>query len=361
MSNSSIISTEASTRYVLVQQNPSGFISAKKVSTLPTDRKVIQSCCNTLNPIKSKPIRSNTKLTDLRSGFGSPCKPSQFSPNASSKVRELLTVLLTIVPRNSRFVVFTLPADTETHFEAVENYSGYIIQRLTIYLRRQYPGLYYLWIWEYQGRGALHLNVVLTHPAISDDLESELLNLWIRILLLIQRKANIPLLPSFASTAAENSHCCHVRPCWENLPGYLAKYDQKDPRMRSDGILVSPARWFGSSNNLQDRLKQSVKVTVIPCDSESDADQVLHELSAMISAKEEPNPITNQFSGEVIGITILPDDPCRSAATISQLASRNVDQFGAPPSMANYPADFMSADDEFAASDVHTEAHQRHP
>ncbi len=334
------LQADATQRALWIEQRPSGAVTLKKQSRTLTapqkslkqtnspTRKVVPSCCNTTNSAPnihtsvSTPPSNKSAAVGLKPGYGLPCKPSQFSGRSSSKVREYVSTLLINYPNACRFVVLTLPKQTDQSKNALENYSGYIINKLSSSLRKRYPESHFLWVWEYQVGGALHLNLVIGFPTdVPDLLNEKLLSLWLRLLVGVMNKVGIDIFAPYTAATFQNHHCCRVFDCDKNLPGYLAKAEQKIPRIRRDGLAVSPARWFGASKNLQRLLDRSIVRVAILCDSESEQERAIRDLTAQISCNVAPKPIKNPFRDNEVGVRLVSANLIESAAIIENYAA----------------------------------------
>jgi hypothetical protein len=105
------------------------------------------------------------------------------------------------------------------------------------YLRRRIPGIGYLWIMEFQSRGAAHFHVFLTIPP-SDRIRHDISAAWVRI------TAGTP------EQMRCHDHSKNWIP-WEiRSAGYLAKYLDKDAQKTIPDGYSNFGRFWGNSTDL---------------------------------------------------------------------------------------------------------------
>lgn len=193
----------------------------------------------------------------------------KFTAYARNSILECGAVLSRILeqPQQCALVTLTVPSGTTRVQNTIARYSGYICNRLTQLLRRNFPNCYWMYVWERQKRGALHL-----HLAIADDGEEGasircgecLAHLWWVVLRQIEaecqagifehRSGKFCWLPQYWQD--------DIQPCKKSVDRYLAKYasktagkDEGQGATRRKAILCSPKRWWGCCGALKERIR----------------------------------------------------------------------------------------------------------
>lgn len=181
-------------------------------------------------------------------------KPKSFTQASGQKLRECGSAIDHICkfPERSTAVTLTLPADTEAAFTALAAYSGYAINRLFQYVRREYgESILWFFVWEYQKRGAPHLHIALFHPDSGVSLEcgQKMKKIWFGILQDIGDRAATCMFTSRRKDRCylPEHHHFYCEPARRSLGAYFSKYAGKQESKQSWYCQKYPvSRFWGS-------------------------------------------------------------------------------------------------------------------
>lgn len=218
----------------------------------------------------------------------------------------------------SIFLTGTLPASTPAAYEVLAMYSSYILNRIKTKISqiaaRRGCEYYYLSVWEYQQRGALHLHICLSSPC-EDFLQENLLLwkiYWIKMLKKVEELSSVPLLS--APDGYQFSFDQIQAPAQKTISGvtsYLAKYLSKDSskNIRSSvnssrsgrSTFFSPGRWFSKSRNIKALIdRHSACFTEDSPIFGGKVISFLNDNSIPFDYKEITRPYTNKISYRLI-------------------------------------------------------------
>jgi hypothetical protein len=184
---------------------------------------------------------------------------------------------------------------------ALEDYCGYIADRMNGYIRNAIRNPLFVRVWEYQDRGALHLNYGLIVPVAQayKFIPQRLKKQWIGVLREVGKRGGTNMLESLSGGIAEEND---IRISIDPYPlTYLAKYNQKYPRTRRDGTSVGPGRWFAISKELKNKIQEMTVVEQIPAQSFDELVRLRNILCARIDQDDKPKSIRNPFNEEIMG------------------------------------------------------------
>lgn len=157
------------------------------------------------------------------------------------------------------FVTGTLPGSTDAAMEAFGRLSGYVIKLIQTYVPRSLgvhaEELRYLWVWEHQRRGALHLHACFECPDV--EVAKKLVSLWRQIWNSVLSAASAKA-PSGVDVFARRYGGTHredeskwqsdAQMVKKSVRRYLSKYQSKGS---SGGSRFRPSRWYGASKSLR--------------------------------------------------------------------------------------------------------------
>lgn len=190
-------------------------------------------------------------------------RPKNFTNAAGQKLRECGAAIDQICGDKSKTVAITLtlPADHEAAFFAIAAYSGYAINRLFQPVRRGY-GDEVLWffVWEYQGRGALHLHCALYHPDSGKALEigRSFRAQWHKILCDIGKRADTDMFLGRGGRDNSDIDKMHFycEPMRKSLGAYFSKYAGKEQSKQDKYCQRYPvSRFWGCCYALKSLIK----------------------------------------------------------------------------------------------------------
>jgi len=198
-----------------------------------------------------------------RPGYGAIPKGAVFGLRARRRLRRLAGVFDHIEGENL-FITLTLPGSTEESFASLSAYSSEVVHRYKVWLCQQAKKfdvgpLKYLYVWEFQKRGALHLHMVVNCPSVEfcNAIRESYHARWFKLLGSLGRKVGVDLFCRDEST----THADNPR-VWQSdcqvvtgfIGAYLGKYLSKGSQDQSnDGCNVFfPTRWWGASQGIRD-------------------------------------------------------------------------------------------------------------
>jgi hypothetical protein len=167
------------------------------------------------------------------------------------------------------FLTGTLPGSTEAAMEALSKWSSWFVHRLLEAIPRcaghRASDLLWMWVWEYQGRGALHWHGVVECPDAesAQGLLDGFRSVWVAAIAALSEKSGVD--------------CCERRRggSWRSQPDkwridsqiaaaspsqYLAKYLSKDAGKASVAGFFPPCRWYGISRRLLQELRSKTVI-----------------------------------------------------------------------------------------------------
>lgn len=160
------------------------------------------------------------------------------------------------------FLTGTLPGSTDASLEAFTALAPYVSKLVQTYLPRTLGvsanELRYLWVWELQKRGALHLHVAIELPSVdmARELKAAWHGIWVQVLRAAQEKTGSDLFER------RYGGSWRTRPdVWRTDAGfvrksigrYISKYQGKGSKGEER---YYPPRWYGASSRLRRELKE---------------------------------------------------------------------------------------------------------
>lgn len=172
------------------------------------------------------------------------------------------------------FLTGTLPGSTSEAMRAISKWSAWICHELVSKIPRiagvKPSECDYLWVWEWQKRGALHWHGVFEFNNKSEarKVHAKFKRLWIRIMESVGQKEGIDI-------AAKNEFESHsrdykvwrTRPEWarKNPARYLAKYMAKAVSPKGEkGETFYPSRWYSVSRSLLLKMRKGTVYACVP-------------------------------------------------------------------------------------------------
>lgn len=218
--------------------------------------------------------------------FGEPHKKTEFGKKARRSLLEAGAVVDNLCGKNSWVVTLTLPGNTRKAKDALANYSSYILNRLLQVPRRVKKPVYVFSVWEWQGRGALHLHIsVSARPEDLSMIELKMIcydikNKWYQVLLeMIATKAitrgnwtgNLPGVDMFErSGSSKYKHETwryspevwkkgwDIQPIKKSVAKYFAKYASKNAKSGNKFEIqkgLNPSRWWSCNKPIKEEIK----------------------------------------------------------------------------------------------------------
>ena len=151
----------------------------------------------------------------------------------------------------------TLPGSTIASFKALAQNSTVITKRLTNWITRHEPQCNWMYAWEFQGRGALHIHLVVEcQIEASAYFKAHFKDEWIKLLRDVSRESKTDL---FAKTANYSHNPqrtqADVTVCDREPSRYISKYISKKATNSKGFSRFPPKTWYQISRNLLRRLR----------------------------------------------------------------------------------------------------------
>jgi hypothetical protein len=226
-----------------------------------------------------------------KGGWGFSPKPTTFSKYARHTLLEAGAICDRELGKNLVEITCTIPGSTREAFEAIANWSGWIMNRLCQLVRRNFPDAMWFYCWELQKRGALHLHFAIGHQSLAaaKSLAHQLEFQWWELLLELRDKAKVDVFDRGNGKSWRSQPQVwqsHVLPVYKSVAAYFSKYLGKGvgnrQRVTSRADFFCPARWWGCSSNLkqliaESRAKWEIQVTSLQ------SDEIMYRLREFLS------------------------------------------------------------------------------
>lgn len=161
----------------------------------------------------------------------------------------------------------TLPGSTKEAMNEIPKYSGYIVNRLKMWIRERYKeNQFSFYCWELQKRGALHIHYCVYVPdlAASQRIIEGFREFWIRLLSDISDSSGVDLFAkSYGGTHRHDTKNVQAdaQRCRKSVAAYMAKYVSKEAGRGHRSRY--PSRWSGVSRPLTALIRSLTKEVVV--------------------------------------------------------------------------------------------------
>lgn len=204
----------------------------------------------------------------VKAGHGRLAEKTVFTSRAKRTLREFGTVVDEIYNRKGVFLTLTLPATSDDAYRTMAEYSAYIVERVTQWLRDKMGDVLYAWVWEWQKRGALHLHLVA--GCANDTVRGAVVLNWWRfchdLLSQVSARSGVDLFENRETRINhKNSDNCQfdAQEITKSAARYLAKYLGKRSSKMPGVSWYCPARWWRCSNKALIEIKARRKTIVL--------------------------------------------------------------------------------------------------
>lgn len=160
------------------------------------------------------------------------------------------------------FLTGTLPGSSDASLEAFTGLAPYVSKLVQTYLPRAIglsaKELRYLWVWELQKRGALHVHIAIELPSVelARELKAAWHGVWVQVLKAASEKADCDLFERrYGGSWAERSDIWKTDAGFvrKSIGRYISKYQGKGSKGEERYF---PPRWYGASSRLRKDLKE---------------------------------------------------------------------------------------------------------
>lgn len=179
----------------------------------------------------------------------------------------------------------TLPGTGNRAHKALAEYSSYASKTLTNWLTRRAPGCKWMYTWEFQKRGALHIHLVVEVPLpVSEYVKAHFKDEWNRILCSICNKSGTNLYAKTATYAhSPDKTQADVTICTREPSRYISKYISKQGSHAKAFGRFPPKTWYQISRSLLRVLRDRTVVYEVEGLSHSQALATWEEIKSLVS------------------------------------------------------------------------------
>lgn len=186
---------------------------------------------------------------------------TRFTNRARQTLLNAGAILDKCSPGNSIFFTATLPGDTDEAKEMLSILSGVVANRFTQWIRDNFPGREWLYVWEWQKRGALHLHMCIASrsPQEAAIIGWNLRRVWLCILADIEDSTGVHMFRNKEGVdhrGGKLSHACRADTLSTGAACYVAKYTTKGFAAGKGASNHYPGRWYAVSASLRRLIRQ---------------------------------------------------------------------------------------------------------
>lgn len=234
-------------------------------------------------------------------------------------VREACAILSKRYGLKVAFITLTLPGSTPEALRSLSRYSKEIsnlyMQRVRDFFRRMPGGtsgrIDYVWVWEYQERGALHIHLAI---GIKDSAHYKAVkklhkSWWTDSLEHYSDKIGVDLFARADGGTWRDkpyrvkTQCNRVT---HSVGRYMSKYVSKGAREASQESRFPPSRWWSVSDQLKDELIASRETLLCGASRSAEAEQHFLKVALCVADEAENSYVThNPITGQAIGYTFF--------------------------------------------------------
>ena len=256
---------------VIYQLYPNGELRARVAAPVPAQKSdggrppilVNQSKLALAPDLASAQASKNEKSCD-RPGYGATPKPRAFSLYARRQIARSGGCFSPAGEGRTVFLTGTIPGGTREAFQAVADWSSWIVHQL----QREIPevidelasNLKSIWVWEFQRRGALHWHGVYECKTTQQArlLINSFAGIWVRTMRGVAARSGVDIAKRRGRGTWKNREDLwrtDAQLAQKDPSRYLAKYLSKDPGKGGKASIPYPTRWFQCSRALLNDLK----------------------------------------------------------------------------------------------------------
>lgn len=225
-----------------------------------------------------------TKPRSLKKGgWGHLAKPTSFTRNARHRLLEAGAIVDMDCGLNAWEITCTIPGSTKEAFRVVAENTGWIMNELTQIIRRS-KCQYWFYVWELQKRGALHLHLCIANPKTDLKLLAQSLERrWWDLLISLSDRTGTDLFKTLGMKTWRHTPSVwqsHVAPIKKSVAAYFSKYAGKSSStgypVKTSNEAYTPSRWWGSSRQMKERIKQERRRYVIEVSNSTGKEILIH-------------------------------------------------------------------------------------
>ena len=243
-------------------------------------------------------------------GWGRLARKSTLTPLATRTIKECGQVLEDICPLGTLFLTGTLPGSTVDALQSIAAWSGWLGDRVMQWLRRLDTNGSFLYVWELQDRGALHIHIVAgfkdvtAYRRVLEDWH----DVWVRCLYRLCEKSGLDVFqreqggshywyPERVQAQSEYTQ----KSVSAYLSSYLKKCKDKCPAVN----WFCPGRWWSASYGLLGKVREYRRVASGGRSSFNEALRIVHSVIQSVAPlavlrHEVVNPFLKETVGEIM-------------------------------------------------------------
>ena len=230
---------------------------------------------------------------------------------ARHTVREGAATLGLHYGKKVAFITLTIPGGTAEALNAVAEHSRYVLNLFLQRLRnRAANDLDYVGVWEWQGRGALHIHMALACPDESEFsyIERNHRHWWYRALTSLAEKTGVDVFQRLEGGSWKDDEDVLITQCaWveKDVGRYMSKYVTKGNGDSAQEQWIPPGRWWFLSKPLWEKVKAQRWVEIYDTDGYGHAWELLDRaigvgMSHATHHYEWRNPLTKELKGMIM-------------------------------------------------------------
>ncbi|RTL34989.1 MAG: hypothetical protein EKK48_30200 [Candidatus Melainabacteria bacterium] len=219
------------------------------------------------------------------------------------------------------FVTLTLAGNTPEVFRCFSAATGYVVDRMNRWLRYKVVDSLFMYVFEFQKRGALHMHYLFRLPdgVKNREFTRELRSQWRKVLLDVSAESHVDLFRKKDGGTwrhRADKPRIQVKNLSRTYAQYISKYASKAESKSGSFDQFTPRRWWGCSREARALVREARLEAIIPTTSISTGFQGM--ISLLLNLGDAA--ITHKFSGGFPGeeadclSVIVPRGSARSLA-----------------------------------------------
>lgn len=222
----------------------------------------------TANPVSafSSPDSTRDSAFNIKSKVDTPARPRKLylSRNGRNTVLRAGSCFSQGSDTERLLLTGTLPGRLREAHCALAEFSTYATKTLTNWLTRRSPGCKWMYTWEFQKRGALHVHLVVELPiAVAQYVKEFFQDEWNRILSAISKKSGVNLYKrTHKYVHSKKVTQADVTVCDREPSRYISKYISKGSTNGFGQWRYPPKTWYQVSRSLLHELRQKTKTYI---------------------------------------------------------------------------------------------------
>lgn len=245
---------------------------------------------------------------------GSRRRPESLSRYGKNTVREAGAMIEMLHGRDVAFVTLTLPGSTAEAIKAAADRSGALRNGFLQRVRHVLNVRDYIWVWEYQHRGALHAHIAIAcgRGEPYQQLKANSQRWWRQLVEHHSDESGVDLFGKAEGgtwRGVEHLPRVECKRVKKSIARYMAKYLSKGPGGGDGSERHPPARWWSVSDSLMEKLKAERKVEVVTVPTAGLAEDLWERVASRASELACKSMVSrNPFSDDVCGTVHYFDD-----------------------------------------------------